>query len=389
MKKVMFYCQHTLGIGHLIRSMEIVRFLVKDFQVCFIDGGEVIEGFKIPPEVEVVNLPPIKTDPEFKQLEASGSSQTIDEVLENRKNQLLSTFKQYQPHILIIELFPFGRRKFTPELIPLLEAAKSTKIIVVSSLRDIVITKKDKIAYEERVCQIMNQYFDVLLIHGDPKLIGLEETFSRVSDIKSQVYYTGYVAKPPEVSTENTIVAKKEKPTILVSVGGGRFGHDLLETVVKTAPILKQSIPHHIQVFTGPFIPEEVFAKLQNLAEGQTNITIEKYNYHFLSYMQNAELSISMSGYNTTMNILMTGVKAMMMAFTGNGDREQTIRAEKLEKLGRIKIIRPQDLHPEKLAAQVIDYLDRQPTELHFDCKGAEKTADYLRQLLYKREFAA
>ena len=385
----MFYCQHTLGIGHLIRSMEIVRLLVKDFQVCFIDGGEVIEGFKIPPEVEVVNLPPIKTDTEFKQLEASGSSQTIDEVLENRKNQLLSIFKQYQPDILIIELFPFGRKKFTPELIPLVEAAKLTKTIVVSSLRDIAITKKDKIAYEERVCQIMNQYFDVLLIHGDPQFIELEESFSRISDIKSQVYYTGYVAKPSEVSTENTIVAKKEKPTILVSVGGGRFGHDLLESVVKTAPILKQSIPHHIQVFTGPFIPEEVFAKLQNLAEGQTNITIEKYTSDFLSYMQKAELSISMSGYNTTMNILMTGVKAMMMAFTGNGDREQTIRAEKLEKLGRIKIIRPQDLHPEKFAAQVIDYLDRQPTELHFDLKGAEKTADYLRQLLHQQELAA
>ena len=38
MKKVMFYCQHTLGIGHLVRSMEIVRSLVKDFQVCFIDS---------------------------------------------------------------------------------------------------------------------------------------------------------------------------------------------------------------------------------------------------------------------------------------------------------------------------------------------------------------
>ncbi len=31
-KKVMFYCQHILGIGHLVRSLEIVRGLVQDYQ---------------------------------------------------------------------------------------------------------------------------------------------------------------------------------------------------------------------------------------------------------------------------------------------------------------------------------------------------------------------
>ena len=386
MKKVMFYCQHTLGIGHLVRSMEIVRSLVKDFQVCFIDGGEAIEGFKIPPEVEIVNLTPIKTDTEFRQLNVIGSSQTIDKILENRKKRLLSVFEQYRPDILIIELFPFGRKKFTPELIPLVEAAKSTKTIVVSSLRDIAITKKDKISYEERVCKIMNQYFDVLLIHSDQKLIKLEESFERVKDIKSQVYYTGYVAQPSAVSRENK---KQDKPTILVSVGGGRFGHDLLESVVKTAPILKQSIPHHFHVFTGPFIPEEIFTKLQNLAAGQTNITIEKYTSEFLSYMENAELSISMSGYNTTMNILMTGVKAIMMAFKGNGDREQTMRSEKLQQLGRVKVISSKDLEPEKLATKIIDYLEEQPTELQLDFGGAAKTTSYLHQLIERQKVVA
>lgn len=382
MKKVMFYCQHTLGIGHLVRSMEIVRSLVKDFQVCFIDGGEAIEGFKIPPEVKVVNLTPIKTDTEFKQLNAIGSSKTIEEVLENRKNKLLSVFQEYRPDILIIELFPFGRNKFSPELIPLVAAAKSTKTVVVSSLRDIGLTKKKQQEYEERVCQIMNQYFDVLLIHGDPKLIKIDASFSRVNDLKSQVYYTGYVAQPSQTKT----VIKSDKPTILVSVGGGRFGHDLLETVIKAAPILKEKIPHQIQIFSGPFIPEEVFLELEKLAEGQGNVNLEKYTSNFLGYMENADLSISMAGYNTTMNVLITGVKAMMMAFTGNNDREQTMRAERLEKLGRIKMIRPEELEPEKLANKIIDYLDRQPTKLELNFNGAANTSAYLQKLLQQQK---
>ena len=49
MKKLMFYCQHILGMGHLIRSMEIVRGLTDDFEVCFINGGEIVQGFQVPP----------------------------------------------------------------------------------------------------------------------------------------------------------------------------------------------------------------------------------------------------------------------------------------------------------------------------------------------------
>ncbi len=389
-KKVMFYCQHILGIGHLVRSMEIVRGLVQDSQVCFINGGEVIQRFEAPPSVEVVNIPAIKTDSEFQELQVVDSSLSLDELQTIRQEKLLTVFERFQPDILIVELFPFGRRRFSFELIPLMEQAKATETKVVCSLRDIVVTKQNQTRHEEKVCRLMNQYFDMLLIHGDPRFVRLEESFSRVGDLNCEVHYTGYVAQPlPEFSEENLPVTQSQKPIILVSVGGGRFGHELLECVAKTAPILKQNLPHHIQMFTGPFIPEAVFAKLQKLAAGQTNITIERYTPKLLTYMQQADLSISMSGYNTTMNILMTGVRAMILPFTGNNDREQTIRAQKLGKLGRVKVIRPEDLEPEKFASKVVDYLNQQPTDLQFDFGGVEKTAIYLRQLLHKQEFAA
>ncbi len=389
MKKVMFYCQHIVGIRHLIRSMEIVRYLVKNFQVCFINGGEVIEEFEAPPSVEIVNIPAIRTDSEFRELQVVDNLSNLEEVQVIRREQLLSTLDRFQPDILIVELFPFGRRRFSFELIPLLEQAKANKTKIVSSLRDIVVTNQDKTRHEEKVCRLIDQYFDMLLIHGDPKFVELEEVFSRVNDLNCEVHYTGYVAQLSSEGSRNRLLPNPKKPTILVSVGGGRFGHDLLESIVKTAPILKQSIPHHLQVFTGPFIPGKVFAKLQVLAEGQTNITVEKYTSEFLSYMKNADLSISMSGYNTTINVLMTGVKAMIMPFKRNEDREQTIRAEKLEKMGRVKVICPQDLEAQKFASQIIDYLNQKTTDLQFDFNGAEKTANYLQQLLQQNEFAS
>lgn len=387
MKRIMFYCQHILGMGHLVRSMEIVRGLLKDFQVCFINGGEIIKKFPLPSEVEIINLPAIKTDSEFQELQVVDSSYTLAEAQEIRKNSLLEIYDRTQPDLLIIELFPFGRRRFSFELIPLLERIKQdgNKTKVVSSLRDIVVTKQDQARHEAKVCKLINQYFDLLLIHGDPKFQPLEETFSRVKDLNCAVHYTGYVVQP---QPEENSLEKIDRPMILVSVGGGRFGHELLDGVIATAPLLAEKIPHQIQIFTGPFMPEQKFIELQTQATKSKNVKCDRYTPNLLSYMKQADLSISMAGYNTTMNILTTGVRAMIMAFTGNDDREQRIRAEKLQNLGVVEIIQPEELKPQILAQKIIDYLPKIPNKINFDFAGVTKTNELLKQLVYQAQVA-
>ncbi|MEA5573064.1 glycosyltransferase family protein [Calothrix sp. UHCC 0171] len=392
MKKIMFYCQHILGMGHLVRSMEIVRGLLPEFQICFINGGEIIKEFPFPAGVEVINLPAIKTDSEFKTLQVVDTSFTLAEVQEIRKNQLLEIFDKLQPDIFMIELFPFGRGKFSFELIPLLERIKASQkpVKIVSSLRDIVVTKANRLKYEEKVCNLMNQYFDLLLIHGDPNFYSLAETFTRLPDIKCEIKYTGFVVQEqPEnlvLAPEDKILIESEKPLILVSIGGGRFGHELIDCIIETAPILKQQIPHHIQVFTGPFIPAEKLHHWQKLVANANNIKISRYTPNLLNYMQKADLSISMSGYNTTLNIMTTGVKAMILAFTGNDDQEQKMRAEKLDKLGIVKMIQPHELQHKIFATKIIDYLKTQNQTVKFDFKGVEATASLLKKLTYQTQ---
>ena len=373
----MFYCQHILGMGHLIRSVEIVRGLIPDFQICFINGGQIIPEFEFPTEIEVINIPAVKTDSEFNELRPVDDSLTMAEVETVRTKMLLDTCDRFQPDILIIELFPFGRRRFSFELIPLLEKAKAMGTKIVSSVRDIVVTKQNQQRHEEKVCRLINKYFDLLLIHGDPNFVKLNLSFSRIDDLNCPVHYTGYVVQP--VPKTHQIIL--DKPTILVSVGGGRFGHDLLECVARTAPILRDKIPHHIQVFTGAFSPDEVLIKLQDLTKDSDNITCDRYTTNLLDYMLQADLSIGMGGYNTTMNILSTGVKAMMMAFQGNNDKEQETRLQKLDSLGRVKMIHPQDLQPEKFAEQIINYLEQSHSKLTVNLNGVADTKYCLQQL--------
>lgn len=387
MKRLLFYCQHILGMGHLVRSMEIVRGLMHDFQVCFVNGGEIIEGFAIPPEVEMVNLPAIKTDAEFQTLQAVDASLTLAEVQEIRKTQLLALCDRFQPDVLMIELFPFGRGKFSFELIPLLEKVRSLKTPaqVVCSLRDIVITKRDQAKYEAKVCKLMNQYFDLLLVHGDPQFQPLSETFSQIHNLHCPVHYTGYVVQP---SLEMSDLSITQEPLILVSVGGGRFGHELLDCVTKAAPLLAEHLPHKIQMFTGPFMPDDKFAELQTMAQHSTNLRIDRFTPNLLTYMKQADLSISMSGYNTTMNVLTTGVRAMILPFTGNDDQEQTIRATKLENLGVVEMIRAEELQPDRFAQKVIACLQKQPTSMQFDFNGVAKTASLLNDLVTEKKVA-
>ncbi|MFQ5730060.1 MAG: glycosyltransferase family protein, partial [Waddliaceae bacterium] len=316
-KKVLFYCQHVLGMGHLIRSREIVHGL-KDFKVCFLNGGEIVPGFEFSRDIDVVNLPPIRSDGEFREISSIDGFQSLDEIKAARTKKILSEYERFEPDMLIIELFPFGRRKFAFELIPLLTRIRlsGNKTKVVCSLRDILVSKRDQIRHEDQVCYMVNRYFDLLLIHSDPKFQKLEETFSRISDLKTRTRYTGFVAElVPEQEADQKdefLIEQSEIPLILASIGGGRVGIELLECVVKASSIVEAALPHRLLIFTGPYLPKEHYLKLEEMAASKPGMTLKRYTTQFLSYMKMADLSISMAGYNTCMNILTTGTKALL-----------------------------------------------------------------------------
>ena len=104
--------------------------------------------------------------------------------------------------------------------------------------------------------------------------------------------------------------------------------------------------------------------------------------------MQKADLSISMSGYNTTLNVMTTGVRAMILPFKGNDDQEQRIRASKLDQLGVVKMLDDSDLQPEIFSTKVIDYLVTEPKKIKFDANGVENTAALVKNLVLNQKVA-
>lgn len=387
MKRVMFYCQHVLGIGHLVRSAEVARALATQFLVLFVTGGELPDEFCFPSGFRVSRLTPLRTSKELSDLQVCDPSISLAEATQLRREQLVRSFDAFAPDALITELFPFGRKQFSFELIPLLERARACGTAVVSSVRDILVTKTDQARHEQRVVELVHKFYDLILVHGDDSFQPLDETFSRLRDFNRPVRYTGYVVSQDEAVVSDTASACCCKPTIAVSNGGGRCegGQLLLESAIGAALTLQERIPHRFKVFAGPFMPPEIFERLQKLAGAARNIELAKYTPDLRARLRAADLSISMGGYNTIMDVLRTGVRALVYPETPNGDREQNIRARKLAQLGVLEVLDRGTLESGGLASAILRALQSTPRKLDLNLAGAANTTRILHQFLRRR----
>src|SRR5205814_1122514 len=121
---ILLYCQHVLGMGHLVRSMALARALADRFRVVFLNGGRVPRGLPRPAGVEFVDLPPLGFDA-MERLVSHDSRRPLEHAQRERRETILRTFHRVQPRAVVVELFPFGRRQFAEELLPLFEEARA------------------------------------------------------------------------------------------------------------------------------------------------------------------------------------------------------------------------------------------------------------------------
>src|SRR5262249_59831054 len=103
--------------------------------------------------------------------------------------------------------------------------------------------------------------------------------------------------------------------------GGGGVGRELIACALEaeTRPVARR----RLHILTGPHMPVEQFQSLQQRAAGRSNITIQRHTTQFLNWLRQADLSISMAGYNTCMDILSSGVLALVWPFSWHENGEQ------------------------------------------------------------------
>jgi predicted glycosyltransferase len=379
--KIILYCQHIWGVGHYFRSLEICKAMI-GHDVLMVTGGAEVDA-PLPDHVRAFRLPGLMTDRHYNGLFPTAKGRTLEAVEAERQQLLFNLFEREAPDAFLVELYPFGRRAFRFELDPVLSGIRTGKLhrcVVACSLRDILVEKKDPAVYEKRVVDILNRRFDALLVHADPGLITLDRTFARLDELIIPVVYTGFITPRPMADARcrmrQRLGIDEDTTLIVASAGGGQAGIVLLEPLLKSLAYIETDRPFMLCVFTGPYMPADEFMLLDRHAHSR--VKVERFTAEFLSFLSAADLSISMGGYNTCMNILATGVAALVWPYPG--DREQGVRAKRMEEIGAITVLQAKDLQPERLAAVIGRRINTAKPVFHsVNLDGAARTAEWIR----------
>jgi predicted glycosyltransferase len=137
--------------------------------------------------------------------------------------------------------------------------------------------------------------------------------------------------------------------------------------------------PLQLAAFTGPFMPDDEFDDLQ--ARAGEGIVVRRFTSRFLEVLSAADLSISLAGYNTCMNLLTTGVPALVLPY--RRQREQPLRVEKLLPFLPLQVLEEQDLDVGRLMEAIERgwTLSRRTAPVPVRLDGAEATAAALEDL--------
>ncbi|MFO1089764.1 MAG: glycosyltransferase [Hyphomicrobiales bacterium] len=372
--RVLFYVQHLLGIGHLARASRIAQGLnAHGLDTLLVTGGPAVGSFP-PASVQTVILPVIRSaDTGFSGIVDEGGAPVTDVYMARRRDRLVEIFRESRPDAVMIEAFPFGRRQVRGELLALLEAARHAhpRPVIAASIRDIVQPPSKPGRARETIATV-NDFFDLLLVHGDPAFAPLEASFPDVSALRAKIAYTGLVAGPPPGKSPETF-------DVIVSAGGGAAMGRLARAAVEAR---KGSLLDDARwcVITGPNAPRDTVEGLErHLRPGDL---LAPFRADLPALFLEAKLSISQAGYNTCCDLLRSRCAMVLVPFAEGSEKEQTIRSARLEALGRAAVVPEKSLTAEALRAAMDRAMTLSPEPLAVSLEGAAATAALLKEAI-------
>jgi predicted glycosyltransferase len=375
-QKVIIHCQYVYGLGHLVRALHLAKGLAKHFEVYFLNGGEVVKNFEVDSSIKFIQLPSIYKKEDSNKLTSVSADLSLSECFHSRDQIISKTIQKVKPDVVITEHFPFGFL-FEKEATKLIGYAKevNSKSKIVCSVRDVIESTKGG-NNDEKTIAILNELYDLILIHGDKKLISVESSFPLVKKIKIKLVYTGYVIDQDLPNDE------KRTNNILVSVAGGRVGSELLNAVIEAFEMIKMKSTHNLVVFNGAFNKDFT---IELKRDRVTNFNFDRKE--FLKQLSQSDVSISLGGYNSTMESLYAGNKVVIYnrEFLGSNE-EQGIRISTFKNLGLIDVISLEDLEVNKLAKELttqINKKDKARSSSIINFGGIENTVIQIKELVY------
>jgi predicted glycosyltransferase len=370
---LLFYCQHSLGIGHLTRSFALATALRERFRVVFLNGGRLPDGISAPEGVECIDLPPLGMD-DGHTVVSRDAGFDVQAARDERRRLIDRAVAGTKPALLLVELFPFGRKKFANEILPMIRAARTHGARVACSLRDILIdARPDQQHHDDRARWLVDRYFDAVIVHSDPAFAKLQDSFKPTRPMRTPVWHSGFVVPQRAVAVD-----APRGEHLLVSAGGGIVGDALFRAALDVHVLTQRPM----RIVAGPFLPEPQWRSLQALSAPLPDVTLLRHVSDLAQEMRAARASISQCGYNTALDLVVSRVPALVVPYGTVTENEQQHRAQRLAALGAVLCCDAQPLDGRGLADAVEHLLHFMPQPAALALDGAVRTAELLTLLI-------
>ena len=373
-KKVLYYCQSLVGVGHLTCSLRIIDALwARDIEVDLIYGGLDAAMPTEQPGLRTLRLPTLLHDEDSGEFFSPDGSNRIEAIWADRA-RAIGAFLQMPYDAIVVEFYPFGRRRFKDEIVSLFSAVRqaSGPVPIFTSVREVLVPRATD--NERRMVATVRKHIHTVFVRGDPQIIRFDETFSLAPVIADRLCYTGYIGS---VGPRPPAHGPARKAQVLVSQGGGNVGRELLQAAIGAAALMPQL--DFLLACGSRTTPAEIETLRQS--GRSANVEIVPFLPDFAQRLRESAVSINMGGDNTLLDVL--GARTPSLAYPYQDNPEQGIRIRKFAEHGLLHELRGEDLVPERLKAKIELALRTPYPERAIAMDGARVTSERIRAVLH------
>lgn len=333
--------------------LSIAQHLVKVDSNCMVlvlSGSNALPAFSLSDRMDYIKLPCLRRTLGGKY-GVKSLKLPFQEVLDLRANLILNTVLGFEPDLVMVDKKPFGVGN---ELFPVLDLLERRTLSprMVLLLRDVLDNSESTRALWEknRYHDAIERYYDEVLVVGQSRVFDMVEEYAFPAATAERLRYCGYIQKhdPENVPSGPAEGDSGEQPRqVLVTPGGGEDGMGLVESYV--GGILRRPPPNTCSlIILGPEFHREARQRVLSAIEDQPHIECHDFTDCMHQHMLDADLVVSMAGYNTTFEALSLN-RRMLLVPRNRPSEEQLIRAQKLGEMGLVNWI-----HPDRLSENTL-----------------------------------
>src|SRR5438105_9738629 len=350
--RVAMYSQGMVGFGHIRRNASIAQALRgSPLQPSIVLIAEAWQAgaLPMPPGVDCVTLPALRREADGGYNPRFLADVSDLDVISLRARVIRSAIKTFVPDVLVVDCLPVGVAGELTRTLARLRKGGNTRCVL--GLRDVLqdaeTVRRD---WSERAhMDAIRDYYDAIWVYGDPAVYDPVREYDLPDYAAAKVRYTGYLDQRPrlefaEAQTAALLASLPPGRVALCVVGGGHDGGALAEAFVAA-----DFPPDTTAVMvTGPLMPWETRQRLHRAAQRRTRFELLEFVPDPVPLIERADRVIAMGGYNTVCEVLSFEKPALIVPRVT--EPEQGIRARRMQELGLLDVLHPDDLSPQALA---------------------------------------